>query len=85
MATFVVCLQCGKVHETEDADQLPKGWQRSLADLFCSHCADTNVLDAGAGDVLDEEVIYPSTATERSDDTLDESFCEVCDGPCQGH
>ena len=83
MATFVVCLRCGKVHEIPVADQLPKGWQRSHGDLYCSHCADTDVLDAGAAnDVIDEEVIYPG------DDTLDESFeeaCEVCHGPCQGH
>jgi len=31
-------------------------------------------------------VIYPSTGV--SDDTLDEvdeSYCAVCSGPCQGH
>ena len=80
MATFLVCLRCGKVHETDSSDQLPKGWQRSLADLFCAHCAE----DGAAGDVLAEEVIYPSTATDRSD-TIDESLCVVCNGPCQGH
>lgn len=80
-AMFVVCLRCGKVHETAAIDPLPKGWQRSHGDLFCPHCADTNVLDAGeTSDVLDEEIIYPS-----SDTTVDEDDCEICDGPCQGH
>jgi hypothetical protein len=80
-ATFVVCLRCGKVHETTAADHLPKDWQRSHGDLYCSHCADTSVLEAGtASDILDEEVIYPSR-----DSVEDEGYCEVCNGPCQGH
>jgi hypothetical protein len=75
MATFVVCLKCGNVHETTGADQLPKGWQRSHADLYCANCADTSVLDVGAaGNVLVEQVI-----------SIDEDYCEVCKGPCQGH
>ena len=82
MATFVVCLRCGKTQEITVVDQLPKDWQRSHADLYCPHCADTNVLDDGvASDVLDEEVI----SDDASDDTLDEGYCEVCGGPCQGH
>lgn len=84
MATFVVCLQCGKVQEIDIVDQLPKGWRRSQADLFCSYCADTSVLDgAAASDVLDEEVIYPPATSAA--DTLDEGYCEICGGPCQGH
>jgi hypothetical protein len=84
MATFVVCLRCGKAHETDGIDQLPKGWQRSHANLFCSNCADTHVLDIEeAGDVLDEEVIYPSD--DLVEDTFDDGYCESCSGPCQGH
>lgn len=81
MATFVVCSKCGRVQETAVIDQIPKDWQRSIADLYCSHCADTSVLDVGAAsDVIEEEVIYPS-----GDEDLDEGLCEVCKGPCQGH
>lgn len=82
MATFVVCSRCGNVSETEVLDQLPEGWQRSLADLFCPHCSVAKE-DETVGDVLEEEVIYP----HPGDDTLDENFeeCEVCHGPCQGH
>ena len=83
MATFVVCSRCGNVQETTVIDQLPEGWQRSLTDLFCPRCADMNVLGT-SGDVLDEEVICPSGAA-AADDTLDEGFCEICTGPCQGH
>lgn len=93
MATFVVCVQCGKVNETAAADPLPKGWQRSHTHFFCSHCADTSLIEADtAGDILEEEVTYPSdsgevhrTRTDHPDDTRDEGFCEVCAGPCQGH
>lgn len=85
MATFVVCLRCGNVQETAVLDQLPEGWRRSIASLYCPHCANTEEREAPiAGDVLEEEVIYP-TGGISSDDTLDEGFCEVCTGPCQGH
>jgi hypothetical protein len=86
MATFVVCSKCGRVQEIGEADQLPEGWQRSLASLFCLHCTDTDVLSVeAAGDVLAEEVIYPPAPAPE--DTLDEieGFCEICSGPCQGH
>jgi hypothetical protein len=84
MATFVVCSRCGNVQETAVLDQLPEGWRRSLADLFCPHCGDTGVREAdAASDVLEEEVVYP--AGSAPEDTLDEGFCEVCAGPCQGH
>lgn len=83
-ATFVVCLRCGKVHETTATDPVPKGWQRSHGDLFCPHCADTSVLDAGtAGDILDEEVLYPPF--DIDEDIFDEDYCDLCDGICQGH
>lgn len=80
-ATFVVCSKCGKVKETKGIDQIPKGWQRSEPNLYCTNCADTDVLDVGTvGDVLEEEVTYPA------EDTLDEDegYCEVGDGPCKG-
>ena len=79
MATFVVCLQCGKVRETAAADQLPKGWQRSHANLFCSHCADTNVLSAeaageilneAAGEILNEDVIHPPEAAGEIEEVI---------------
>ena len=83
-ASFVVCQRCGKVHEIAAADQLPKGWERSHGDLHCPHCAAPDVMAAAdISDVLDEEVIYPSSSSP--DDTLDEDHCEVCGGPCQGH
>jgi hypothetical protein len=85
MATFVVCSRCGKVQEIAILDQLPKGWQRSLTELYCAHCADTDVLSVGSSsDIIDEEVIYPTDGA-AVDDTLDEGFCEVCTGPCRGH
>jgi rubredoxin len=59
-------------------EQIPKGW-RQLSDSFlCPRCADADE-DAAIGDVLEEEVIYPT------DDTIDEDECSVCGGPCQGH
>lgn len=77
MATFVVCTRCGKVQEITGIDQLPDNWLRVSDDLLCPRCA-------ANGDVLDEEVIYPPG--DRSiDDTFDEAYCEVCEGPCQGH
>lgn len=79
MATFVVCTRCGKVQEITGIDQLPDSWLRSSDDLLCPSCT-------ANGEVLDEEVIYPPG--DRSiDDTFDEAegYCEVCDGPCQGH
>lgn len=82
MATFVVCTRCGKVLEVDVADQLPEGWRRSLADLVCPHCSVTK--DDVFGDVLEEEVIYPP-GDRVIDDTFDEGYCEICDGPCQGH
>lgn len=85
MATFVVCTRCGKTQEIAEFDQLPENWQRSHADLVCPHCTTTDVLDGAAtSDVLDEEVIYPSSDT-ATEDTFDEGYCEVCNGPCQGH
>ncbi len=84
MATFVVCSRCGDVQEIPGLDQLPEGWQRSH-DLLCPHCAIPRVPDFDTGgDVLDEEVIYPAEH-DAPDDTLDEGFCEICHGPCQGH
>lgn len=80
MATFVVCSRCGNVQETAVLNQLPEGWQRSLVDLFCSHCE-----GRPAGDVLDEEVIYPPRNNDTFDEDFTEGFCEVCRGPCQGH
>jgi len=82
MATFVVCVRCGKVHETTGPDQLPKGWS---ADLLCPRCAD-DAEDEPAVNVIEEEIIYPPRAVnEAFDDTADKDLCEVCDGPCQGH
>lgn len=81
MATFIVCTRCGKTQEVDTVDPLPRAWQQTPAGLLCPRCADADE-DEAVGDVLDEEVIYPSDGT---DDTLDEGYCEVCDGPCQGH
>ena len=81
MATFVVCSQCGKVHETTGPDQLPKGWS---ADLRCPICSD-EAEDEPAINVFEEQVIYPRRDIEASfEDTIDD-FCDVCDGFCQGH
>lgn len=77
MATFVVCTRCGRVQEIAGIDQLPNNWLRSSDDLLCPRCT-------AGGDVLDEEVIYPS-GDLSIDDTFDEGYCETCDGPCQGH
>lgn len=87
MATFVVCTRCGTTQEIAAADQLPKLWKRSGAGLRCARCSvkeDSGSEDEAVGDVLDEEVIYPSS----EDTAVDEDFedeCEVCRGPCQGH
>lgn len=86
MATFVVCTRCSKTREISAPDELPKGWKRIGNELRCASCTDTDT--EAESDVLDEEVIYPSTQTpidESFEDTLDEGYCEVCDGPCQGH
>jgi DNA-directed RNA polymerase subunit RPC12/RpoP len=80
MATFVVCSRCSKTLEIAGIDQLPEKWQRAGSALLCPRCASAGEVEE-IGDVLDEEVIYPSAA----DDTLDEDFCEICTGPCQGH
>jgi hypothetical protein len=88
MATFVVCSKCGGVQETAVTNQIPKGWQRSHADLYCPHCSETSTSGVDvASDILEEEVIYPSDGGDASgtEDTIDESYCEVCDGPCRGH
>jgi hypothetical protein len=73
----MACTRCGKTHDGDIEDPLPEGWRRSLQDLYCPHCEDTD-----CGDVLDEEVV-------RDLDTVDEAFddeeCLVCHGPCQGH
>jgi len=84
MATFVVCTSCGQTREIAAADEIPKGWRRTPAAIFCPRCSDANE-DEAVGDVLDEEVIYPPHDTV--DETLDEGdgYCEVCRGPCQGH
>ena len=85
MATFVVCNRCGRTQEVDHIDQLPETWRRSHSSLICPHCTNT----PGESDVLEEEVIYPSTARrdldEGFDDTVDECFCEICAGPCHGH
>lgn len=81
MATFVVCTRCGKVCETSAPNQVPKGWRQTDTHMLCPGCADANE-DEAVGDVLEEEVIYPPGGVE---DTLDEGYCEVCNGPCQGH
>ena len=84
MATFVVCMRCGKVQEIHGPDQLPKGWS---ADLLCPRCAD-EAEDEPAINVIEEEVIYPRPANEAEEafeDTLDDGFCAACLGYCQGH
>ena len=81
MATFVVCTQCGRVQETIGIDQLPDPWRQASDELLCPHCCSSK--DGALEDVLAEEVIY--LAGSVPDDTLDEGFCEVCAGPCQGH
>jgi len=78
MATFVVCMSCGKVYETAGPDQLPDRWRRTDAGLLCPGCSADEPVD----DVLEEEVIYLSP---NDIDTLDEGYCDVCRGPCQGH
>lgn len=83
MATFVVCTRCGKVCETAGPDQIPKRWKAADTRLLCPSCADAAAEDEAVGDVLEEEIIYPPS--QQLDDTLDEGFCDVCDGPCQGH
>lgn len=82
MATFVVCTRCGRVQEITGIDQLPDHWRRSPEDLLCPRCCSSK-FDGVLRDVLEEEVIYPSG--RGVDATLDEAFCEVCAGPCQGH
>jgi hypothetical protein len=81
MATWITCSQCGKIEEITATEQIPTGWREAADKLWCPACADANE-DEAVGDVLDEEVIYPTTSTG---DTFDDDYCEVCDGPCQGH
>lgn len=82
MASFVVCSRCGKVHETAGPDQLPKDWS---IDLLCPRCGD-EAEDEPAVDVHEEEVIYSSSGFDVSlEDTVDDSYCDRCDGFCQGH
>lgn len=89
MATFVVCTRCGKTLEVAAIDAVPTDWRRTITELLCPRCTDEG--DEGEdgliSDVLDEEVIYPPDGGEIDDveDTFDEGYCEVCDGPCQGH
>lgn len=83
MATFLVCLQCGRVREVDVADQLPDGWQRSDNALFCGRCAGTH--GGTASDVDDDEVVSPAGDVAGTEDTLEERLCEVCSGPCRGH
>lgn len=80
MATWATCSQCGKIEETA-TEQIPDGWRQTTDKLWCPACADANE-DEATGDILDEEVIYPS---HPADDTLDDFDCDVCKGPCQGH
>ena len=60
----------------------PKGWCQTRDGYLCPRCCAMDV-DV-AGDVLEEEVIYPAVDVDV-DDTLDDLYCEVCNGPCQGH
>jgi len=87
MATPVKCRKCGRTEESDGVDQLPESWKQTTAGIFCSNCADTEVLDVEeASVILDEEVIYPeSNGSVNGTSTLDEGYCEVCRGPCQGH
>ena len=84
MATFVVCTRCGKVCETTGPDQIPKRWKTADKNLLCPSCADAGE-DEAVGDVLDEEVIYPASASDTFDEAFEEDYCEVCKGPCQEH
>jgi hypothetical protein len=86
MATFVVCTRCGKVQEIDAIDQLPESWKRTPDDLVCSNCCPEKA-EVPFEDVLDEEVLYPPNSDRTIDETFDEddTFCEVCTGPCQGH
>lgn len=80
MATFVICTRCGRTEEVTAIDEVPLDWHRTLAELICARCTGK---DEDVNDVIDEEVIYPSSGEIQ--DTFDEGYCEVCDGPCQGH
>jgi hypothetical protein len=83
MATSVVCARCATLQES--ANELPRGWQQAQDGYLCPRCsalAEGDALGDVLEDVLEEEVIYPD---EIADDTLDEVYCEVCRGPCQGH
>ena len=86
MSTSVVCARCATLQES-DSEEAPKGWRQVQDGYLCPRCcaiADEEVI----GDVLDEEVIYPSSAADadaNAADTIDDFYCEICDGPCQGH
>ena len=69
MATFVVCTRCSQTLEIAGIDQLPEAWQRAGSAILCPPCAGAN---EEAGDVVDEEVIYPVSADDTFDDGFDE-------------
>jgi hypothetical protein len=77
-ATWITCAQCGRIEEIAVDAQVPSGWREVGDGLHCPMCSDT-----ATGDVLDEEIIYPSQPITLDEDADD--FCEVCKGPCQGH
>jgi hypothetical protein len=86
MHTWITCTKCGKVQEVVVSGQTPKGWREDADKIWCPECTDANE-DEATGDILDEEIIYPSSSS-REFDTSDEDvdgFCTVCKGPCQGH
>jgi len=89
MSTSVVCERCATLQESA-AGAPPKGWRQVQDGYLCPRCcaiAGEDGVGAADADVLDEEVIYPSVdvAVDDIGDTIDEFYCEVCNGPCQGH
>ena len=84
MSTFVVCTRCGTTQEISVPDRLPKLWRQTDVGLMCPRHASRTAPDV-ADDVLEEEILYPSAGLEDTTLDLTEEFCEVCNGPCQGH
>lgn len=82
MSMSVVCAHCIMLQESASGE-LPKGWRQTQDGYLCSRCCAIAGEDGANSDVLEEELIYP--LPEEVDDTVDDFYCEVCCGPCQGH
>lgn len=84
MPTWITCKKCGRIQELTLDATVPSGWREVGSGLQCPTCTDTSE-DGATSDVIDEEIIYPSTPDTLDEDEDVDGFCTVCKGPCQGH